>query len=88
MTRPEKNLLLIKFLGFNNKTINFDTDWNFLMKVVRRVYDLEPDSDAQTPIKDMTESLLDVDIEKTFNYAVLSVKYLNEYYSEVETKIL
>lgn len=88
MHRLEKNLLLVKFLGFNNKTINFDTDWNYLMQVVRQVYSLEPDSDEQTPIKDMTEALLDVDIEKTFNYAVLSVKYLNEYYGEVKTEIL
>lgn len=80
MTRQEKNIFLKEFLGLKSKTINFDTDWNLMMQVVRRIYELEPDSDVQSPIKDMTEGLLNVDIETVFNYAVLSVKYLNQHY--------
>ncbi len=71
MIRSEKLILISKFIG-HKKPMNYDSDWNHLIPVLRELTSILPNH-KESPMKEMFEGLNSFDIEKTFNYCVLSI---------------
>lgn len=72
MTRIEKQILISKFIS-HKKPMNYDTDWNHLIPVVRVILSMETEHRIY-PYKDIIKGLINTDIETVFNYTVLAIE--------------
>lgn len=72
MTRLEKQILISKFIG-HKRPMNYDTDWNHIIPVVRTILLIEPEHRIY-PIKNIINGLINTDIESVFNYTVIAIE--------------
>lgn len=72
MTRLEKRILISKFIG-HKKPMDYDSDWNHIIPVVRCILTIEPEHRIY-PIKNIINGLINTDIETVFNYSVLAIE--------------
>ena len=63
--------------GYMLSELKYNTDWNWLMPVVREIYNTELPNEDNNYIGDITEALLDVDIQSLHKAVIEFIKWYN-----------
>lgn len=58
--------------------MNFNTDWNWLMPVIDKIYNLDQHDEEGNNVGDITHALVDIDIEETCKAVIKFIEWYNK----------